>query len=86
VAERCTYQTRFLLWMGLLLFALKLGSRRQLNFALDSPVALGNVNRLSGCDQERLAHHDTLNYFLGHVHPAELNRLRRQMVHRTVRM
>ena len=85
-AERCTYQTRYLLWMGLLLFVLKLGSRRQLNFGLDSPVALANVNRLSDCDQERLAHHDTLNHFLGHIHPAELNRLRRQMVHRTVRM
>lgn len=72
--------------MGLLLFVLKLGSRRQLNFGLASPIALGNLNRLSGCNQEKLAHHDTLNHFLGHVHPAELNRLRRRMVQRAVRM
>lgn len=86
VAERCTYQTRFLLWMGLMLFVLKLGSRRQLGFELDSPVALANLNRLSGCDQGKLAHHDTLNHFLGHVHPAEVSRLRRQTVHRAIRM
>jgi len=84
--DRITYQTRFLVWMGWMLFLLKLGSRRQLGFALDSPVALHNLNRFSKCQQERVAHHDTLNHFLGHVHPAEFAKLRRQMVHRLIRM
>jgi hypothetical protein len=72
--------------MGLLLFLLKLGSRRQARFELDSPEALENLNRLSGCPQETLAHGDTLNHFLGHVAPASLERLRRAMVQRLIRM
>jgi hypothetical protein len=84
--EMCTYGREFLLVMGLMLFLLKLGARRQLGFALDSPEALENLNRLSGCRQEDLANHGTLNHFLGHVPPSALDRLRRQMVHRLIRM
>jgi hypothetical protein len=81
-----TYCRQFLLWMGLAAFLLKLGSRRQVRFELDSPAALANLNRLSRAEQEAMAHSDTLNYFLGHVPPASLAKLRRQMVHRLVRM
>jgi len=84
--DRITYETRFLVWLGWMVFLLKLGSRRQLGFELDSPAALENLNRLSGCQQERVAHHDTLNHFLGHVHPGEFAKLRRQMVQRLIRM
>jgi hypothetical protein len=80
------YQTRFMVWLGLMPFLLKLGSRRQMPFELDSPVALENLNRLSGCAQENIAHHDTLDHFLGHVHPNELGKLRHKMVHRLIRM
>lgn len=84
--DRITYDRSFLLMMGILLFVLKLGSRRQARFELDSSEALENLNRLSGCDQEALAHSDTLNHFLGHVSPASLERLRRDMVQRLIRM
>lgn len=49
----CTYETRFLAWWGLLLFILKLGSRRQLNYRLDALGAsvLANVNRLANTHQ-----------------------------------
>jgi len=80
------YHKRFMLWMGLMLFLLKLGSRRQIGFELDSPNALANLNALAGCDQESVAHHDTLNHFLGHVPPGHARRLRRKMVRRLVRM
>ena len=80
------YHKRFMLWMGLMLFILKLGARRQIGFELDSPNALANLNALSGCDQESISHHDTLNHFLGHVPPAHACRLRRKMVRRLVRM
>jgi len=69
-----------------MLFLLKLGSRRQLRFELDSPEALANLNRLAGCDMDTLAHSDTLDHFLGHVPPGQYARLRRQMVHRLIRM
>jgi hypothetical protein len=67
-------------------FALKLGSRRQVRFELDTPEALANLNRLSGCDLQTLAHGDTLDHLLGHVPPQALSRLRRRMVQRLVRM
>ncbi len=84
--NRITYSRQFLLWMGLMPFLLKLGSRRRVRFELDSPEALANLNRLAQAEQEAMAHSDTLNYFLGHVPPASLARVRRQMIHRLVRM
>jgi len=60
VQELCTYDRRFLLIQGLMLFLLKLGSRRQVRFEMDSPEALENLNRLSGCRQETAAHGDTV--------------------------
>lgn len=67
-------------------FLLKLGSRRQLRFELDSPHALANLNALARCEQEKVAHSDTLNYFLGRVPVASLPLLRREMVQRLLRM
>jgi hypothetical protein len=72
--------------MGLMLFLLKLGSRRRIRFELDSLQALDNLNCLARAEQETMAHSDTLDHFLGHVPPLSLAKLRRQMVHRLVRM
>jgi hypothetical protein len=86
VQDRCIYARAFLLVETLVLFLLKLGSRRQVRFELDSPEALENLNRLSGCHQETVAHGDTLDHFLGHVPPCALRWLRRVMVQRLIRM
>ena len=83
---RITYPRQFLSWMGLMVFLLKVGSRRQIRFELNTPEALENLNRLAGCQMETLAHSDTLNHFLGHVPPGELPKIRRRMVHRLIRM
>ena len=84
--NRIIYPRQFLSWIGLMLFLLKLESRRQVRFELDSPEALENLNRLSGCHMETLAHSDTLNHFMGHVPPDQYVHLRRQMVRRLIRM
>lgn len=81
-----TYCRQFLTWMGLMGFILKAGSRRQMGLELDSPQALDNLNALAYAHQDTLPHHDSLNHFLGHVPPAELPKLRRQMIQRLVRM
>lgn len=83
---KTTYGCAFLLVMGLMLYLLKLGSRRQLRFELDSPEMLANLNRLSGCQQETIAHSDTVDHLLGHVPPRALRGLRRKMVQRLLRM
>jgi hypothetical protein len=84
--EAITYGRKFLLWQGLMLFLCKLGSRRQLRFALDSPEALANLNRLSGERQKTRAHSDTVEHFLGHVPPDALENFRHKMVYRLLRM
>ena len=68
------------------MFLLKLGSRRQARFELDSPEALENLNRISGCRQETMAHSDTLDHFLGHVPLRGMERMRHRFVQRLIRM
>ena len=84
--NRIVYPARCLVWTGLLVFLLKLGSRRQIRFELDSPLALENLNGLAACRQKRVPHGDTLNYLLGRLPPRELEGLRLDMVRRLIRM
>lgn len=83
-----TYPTRFMAWVGLLLFLMHLGSRRQLDALLDRNYTqtLGNVNRLARTRQQSLPVHDTLDYFLGHVPVHAFADLRLLMVQRLIRM
>lgn len=82
-----TYDVRFLCWWGLLLFCLKLASRRQLDFQLrDLELqVLDNVNRLAGTAQDSLPVNQTLSHFLGHVGSAPLAQLRTECVRRLLR-
>ena len=84
--ERITYSALFLVHLGLMVFLAKCGSRRQVKFELNTESALANLNRLAGAEQEAVAHPDTLDHFLGHLPEGELPALRRQMVHRLIRM
>jgi hypothetical protein len=83
-----SYDKRFLLWWGLALFLLKLGSRRQLDFQLgrDGPQVLHNLNRLADTDQDTCPVHNTLNYFLGRIGSAPLVTLRQRLMQRLIRM
>jgi hypothetical protein len=69
-----------------MVFLAKCGSRRQVKFELDTPLALANLNRLARAAQEAMAHPDTLDHFLGHLPERELPTLRRRMIHRLIRM
>lgn len=82
-----TYDARFLCWWGFLLFLLKLGSRRQLDFQLRDLelCVLENVNRLAGTEQTSLPVNKTLSHFLGHVGSEPLARLRTGLIRRLMR-
>lgn len=82
-----TYDARFLCWWGLLLFILKLQSRRQLDFQLRDPElrVLENVNLLAGTEQTSLPVNKTLSHFLGHVRPEPLAGLRTGLLRRLMR-
>ncbi len=82
-----TYEARFLLWWGLLLFCFKLGSRRNLDFKLRDLelCVLANANHLAKCQQDSLPVHKTLAHFLGHVGAPALAQLRDQCVRQLIR-
>jgi len=86
--EAITYPTRFLAWWGLGLYLFQLGSRRQLDFELDSrgTQVLNNLNRLAQTNQTTRPVHDTLDNFLDHVETKAFAQLRTQMVRRLIRM
>ena len=86
--EAITYETRFLGWWGIALYLLQLGSRRQLDFDLDThdTNVLANLNRLAGTAHTTRPVHDTLDYFLEHVEPNAFIQLRTKMVRRLIRM
>ena len=82
-----TYHKRFLTWWGLMLFSLKLGSRRNLDFQLRDLelCVLDNLNRLAQTEQESLPVHKTLDHFLGHVGSRALADLRNQCLRHLIR-
>jgi hypothetical protein len=86
--DSITYETRFLAWWGLLLYVLQLGSRRQLDYALDTygPGLLDNLNRLAGTRQTTRPVHDTLDHFLDHVPALAFHDLGLRMIDRLIRM
>jgi hypothetical protein len=86
--EAIIYPRRFLAWWGVLLYVLQLGSRRQLDYHLDTAdtEVLPNVNRLAETAQTTRPVHDTLDHFLGHTTVAGFEHLRQQLIRRLLRM
>ena len=81
------YDAKFLFWWGLALFLFKLGSRRQLDFQLntDGPEVLANLNRLAGTRQTTRPVNGTLNYYLGRVGGEPVAWVRTRLVRRLIR-
>lgn len=82
------YETRFIIWWGLLLFVGQFGSRRQLDFQLDSldTEVLNNLNRLIGTHHTTRPVNGTLDHALEHIPVSALEELRLKMVRRLIRM
>jgi hypothetical protein len=82
------YHKRFLIWWGLSLFLCKLGSRRQLDYQLntDGPEVLANLNRLAGTTQDSPPVNQTLEYYLKRIGEDPVVDLRRRMLRRMIRM
>lgn len=67
-SEQCTYTAAHLLWSGILLFTIRLGSRRQMVWEQQAVPFVSNVQALSGqTDVETIAHPDTVAYYAERV-------------------
>jgi hypothetical protein len=86
--DRVIYHRRFLLWYGILLFAGRLGSRRQLDFKYreGGTAVLGNLNRLAGTHQEGIPCNDTLDDYLAGVGTGPVGWVRARVMGRLIRM
>ena len=84
--NKTDYNTAHLFWLGTLLFLLKLGSRRQINFQFNTEGFRENLNLLSGENNERVADHGTLENLLKQSPPENLSWLRQKMIRSIIRM
>ena len=85
--ERCLYTQAHLIWTGLLLFLMHLGSRRQMRFERLADSFTENLALLSGQkDLDTVADPDTLAYYAEHVSVGAIEKLLAWMMRHLIRM
>jgi len=84
--SKIDYPLPVLVWVGILLFLLKVESRRQVNFRFNTEEFIHNLNLLTKADIEKMAYDGTLAYLLEKLPPEALSHLRVKMVNRLIRM
>lgn len=81
----CDYQIQTLLWVGILLFVLKLGSRRKIDAKFVSQQFINHLSLLSKQALTKIPHNGTLGYLLQFLNPDELGQLRYQIINQLIR-
>jgi len=84
--NKITYAPSHLLWLGIFLFLLRLGSKRKIKYRLSTEEFLENLNKLCSGYNQNVAHHDTVEYFLQKLQPEEPCVVRQKMINRLIRM
>ena len=86
-SAQSTYSQAHLLWLGILLFMMHLGSRRQMRFERLAENFERNLARLCGQeDLETIADPDTLAYYAERTEPSGLQKLLAYITVRLIRM
>ena len=73
--ELARYKIQTLLWTGVLMFVLRLGARRQIQFRLHPPNVAARAKRLTGQDVDTVPHGDTLGKPLARVAPEPIQKV-----------
>jgi hypothetical protein len=81
----CTYQIQTLLWVGLLVFVLKLSSRRKLDVKFMSGEFIKHLSLLSGQKLTRAPHNTTLGYLLKNLDAWQLYKVRYLAINELIR-
>ena len=85
--EQSTYSQAHLLWNGILLFMMHLGSRRQMRLERLTEPFVQNLARLCGQRElETVADPDTLAYYAERLRPSGLEKLLAYITVRLIRM
>jgi hypothetical protein len=87
---KIVYPSNVLIWMGLLLFLLKLGARRQITWLLgaNDKTVLSHIAMLTKMDLSQLssiACDDTLDDFFGNIAVEQLQQIIQLMIHKLIR-
>jgi hypothetical protein len=83
--NKIIYSPSHLLWLGIFLFLLRLGSKRKISYKLSTELFLQNLCILTKNYDEKTAHHDTVEYFLTKLEPEQLYKVRHKMANRLIR-
>lgn len=84
-ANRIIYQVEVFIWLALLSRLMANTANRDTDHLQDEQAFLDNLNKLSGCNAERLPHSDTLKYFMERLFPKQLVKIRNWMIGRLIR-
>ena len=84
--NKITYSPSHLLWLGIFLFLLRLGSKRDISYKLSTEDFLKNLCTITNIYDDKTAHHDTVEYFCQRLEPEQLYGVRQKMVNRLIRM
>ena len=85
--EQCIYSQAHLLWSGILMFMMHLGSRCQMRFERDTAVFADNMAKLSGQgDVGYVADPDTLAYYAEKISVEEVEKILGFMIRHLIRM
>jgi len=82
---KIVYPLPYLVWVGILLFLLKLGARRQIHHLLNEPSVVTHLNALTGECLEEVPHGDTLECLMQDIDYAEVAEIRTAMVRKLIR-
>ncbi|MHB1377719.1 MAG: hypothetical protein ACYCXB_09945 [Candidatus Humimicrobiaceae bacterium] len=67
------------------MFLLRLGSKRDIKYKLSTEDFLKNLCTITNIYDEKIAHHDTVEYFCQRLEPEQLYKVRHKMVGRLIR-
>ena len=84
--DRIVYSKQTVVWSGILIPLLGLGSRRQFRFEADTPAFAANLAALAHDHCETAPHDDTIVYYLKGVSPEPFEALPVHIVRRLIRM
>jgi hypothetical protein len=83
---RILYPKEHLIWSGILMYMMHLGSRRQFRYERDTPIFVDNLRKLCGhLPVGTVADPDTLAYYAERMDPSSLKELLAELFRRMVR-